>query len=292
MTPRKQDSLIRVRPHRVNLQNVAIESVFPLVSRNYKISATVGVTTVAATPVRDILDTGAGHNLIREEVLPEDWERYRVANALVFNVVGAGGRHLRQKGVVTLVVQLDNLRTHARFLVVTSLAAECILGCQYIDRCVRTIIPKEKRVVLSGDSIIPILRDSEQPVAPGKPVEPVPPATKVRVSRLTTLPPRAECQVWVYCAAPGLRFLQALQKGNALGVYMANGVAEILPMQLFPVRLINTSDRDRKLPKGMIVGHELPHTLGIVAIADQENFSSLEQESSQDRTEAEQYAAM
>jgi hypothetical protein len=42
----------------------------------------------------------------------------------------------------------------------------------------------------------------------------------------------------------------------------------------------------------MIVGHELPHTLGIVAIADQENFSSLEQESSQDRTEAEQYAAM
>jgi Retroviral aspartyl protease len=245
MTPRKQDSLIRVRPHRVNLQNISIESVFPLVSRNYKVPATVGVTTVAATPVRDILDTGAGHNLIREEVLPEDWERYRVANALVFNVVGAGGRHLRQKGVVTLVVQLDNLRTHARFLVVTSLAAECILGCQYIDRCVRTILPKEKRVVLSGDSIIPILRDSEQPVAPGKPAEPVPPATKVRVSRLTTLPPRAECQVWVHCAAPGLRFLQALQKGNALGVYMANVVADILPMQLFPVRLINTSDRDR-----------------------------------------------
>jgi hypothetical protein len=111
-------------------------------------------------------------------VLPEDWERYIVANAPVFNVVGAGGRRLRQKGVVTLVVQLSNLRTHARFLVVTSLAAECILGCQYIDRCVRTILPKEKRVALSDDSVIPILRDSEQPVAPGKPVEPVPPRRK------------------------------------------------------------------------------------------------------------------
>jgi Retroviral aspartyl protease len=292
MTPGKQDSLIRVRPHRVNLQNVPTESAFPLVSRNHKVSATVGVTTEAATPVRAILDTGAGPNLIREEGLPEDWERNRVANAPGFNVVGAGGRLLRQKGVFKLVVQLSNLRTHARFLVVTSLAAECILGCQYIDRCVRTILPKDKRVVLSDYSVIPILRDSEQPVAPGKPVEPVPPTTKVRVSRLTTLPPRAECQVWVYCAAPGLRFLQALQKGNSLRVYMDNGVAEILPMQPFPVRLINTSDRERKLPKGMIVGHALPHPLGIVAVADQEESSSLEKDSSQAQTEAEQYAAM
>jgi hypothetical protein len=187
-------------------------------------------------------------------------------------------------------VQLDNLRTHARFLVVTSLAAECILGCQYIDRYVRTILPKEKRVVLSDDTVITILQDSEQPVAPGKPVEHVPPATKVRVSRLTTLPPRAECQVWVYCAAPGIRFVQAVQKGNSLGVYMANGVKEILPIQPFPVRLINTSDRERKLPKGVIVGHALPHPLSIVAVADQECFSSLEQESSKSQTEAEKYA--
>jgi hypothetical protein len=63
---------------------------------------------------------------------------------------------------------------------------------------------------------------------------------------------------------------------------MVNGIAEILHMQPFPVRLINTSDRERKLPEGMIVGHELPHPLGIVAVADQEQFSSLEQDSSQD----------
>jgi hypothetical protein len=50
---------------------------------------------------------------------------------------------------------------------------------------------------------------------------------------------------------------------------MANGVAEILPMQPFPVRLINTSDRERKLPKWMIDGHALSHPLGIVAVADQ-----------------------
>jgi hypothetical protein len=73
---------------------------------------------------------------------------------------------------------------------------------------------------------------------------------------------------------------------------MANGVAEILPMQPFPVRLINTSDRERELSKVMIVGHSLPHPSGIVAVADQDELSSLEQDSSQARTEAEQYAAM
>ena len=50
-----------------------------MVSRNYKVSATVGVSTVVATPVFAILDTGAGPNLVREDVLPEDWLRYRVA---------------------------------------------------------------------------------------------------------------------------------------------------------------------------------------------------------------------
>jgi hypothetical protein len=63
-----------------------------------------------------------------------------------------------------LVVQLGNLPTHTRFLVVTSLAAECILGCQYIDRYVRTILPKDKRVVLSDDGAIQIILDSEQPL--------------------------------------------------------------------------------------------------------------------------------
>jgi Retroviral aspartyl protease len=162
MTPRKQATLIIFRHHRVNLHTVPTESILTLVSRTYKFSVTVGITTVAATTVRAILDTGAGPNLIREEVVPEDWERYRVADAPFFNVLGAGGRRLRQNGVVTFVVQLGNLPTHARFLVVTSLASQFILCCQYIDRWVRTILSKDKRVVLSDDSVIPIIRDSEQ----------------------------------------------------------------------------------------------------------------------------------
>jgi Retroviral aspartyl protease len=98
------------------------------------------LTTVITTPLRAILDTGAGPNLIREEVLPQDWSRYRVADARLYNIVGAGGKRLLQKGAISLFLQVGNLRTQARFIVVHSLAAECILSCQFIDRHVRSIL--------------------------------------------------------------------------------------------------------------------------------------------------------
>jgi hypothetical protein len=52
-----------------------VEVVCPLATRNYKVSATVGVSATMLTPVSAILDTGAGPTLIRETVLPEDLER-------------------------------------------------------------------------------------------------------------------------------------------------------------------------------------------------------------------------
>jgi hypothetical protein len=51
---------------------------------------------------------------------------------------------------------------------------------------------------------------------------------------------------------------------------MANGIADILPNKPFQVRAINTSDRQREIPKGMILGHVLPHPTGIIALADDE----------------------
>jgi hypothetical protein len=47
--------------------------------------------------------------------------------------VGAGGRRFLHKGNITLTVKLGTIKVQARFIVVESLAAECILGCQFID---------------------------------------------------------------------------------------------------------------------------------------------------------------
>jgi Retroviral aspartyl protease len=162
------------------------EFIYPLKSRNYQVSAAVGVSPAILSPTRDIPDTGAGLNLVRSNLLPDDWERLRVHTAPSLPIVGAGGRRLRQKGTVTIFVELGKLRVKAQFLVVEGLATECILGCQFIKRHVDAILPKEKIVRLSDASVIQILKDSD-PLLPleerVKPPEGT--STKIRASKFT-----------------------------------------------------------------------------------------------------------
>jgi hypothetical protein len=49
---------------------------------------------------------------------------------------------------------------------------------------------------------------------------------------------------------------------------MANALAEILPFRPFRVRVVNSSEKYRKLPKGMVLGNALPHPMGIVALSE------------------------
>jgi Retroviral aspartyl protease len=146
---RREPITILRNPQSVRSDVGKMDVIFPVKSRNYKVSASVGVTTAVLSPVRAILDTGAGPNMIRATVLPEDWERYRVFGAPTLNIVGAGGRRLRQSGTTTLHVEIGGIKFRARFLVMETLAAECILGCQFSNRHVSAILPMEKHVRLS-----------------------------------------------------------------------------------------------------------------------------------------------
>jgi hypothetical protein len=134
--------------------------------------------------------------------------------------VGAGGRRLLQKWNTTLTAQLGMLKVQARFIVVQGLAAECILGCQFIDRQVQAILPREKRVTLANGIVIPILQDYYPHPVAGQPTttKELPPSTKVRVAKMIVRPPRSECVVPVQFAAPGLLFLQARLRDNSTGV--------------------------------------------------------------------------
>jgi hypothetical protein len=98
------------------------------------------------------------------------------------------------------------------------------------------------------------------------PPKELPPSTKVRVAKMIVLPPRSECVVPVQCASPGLKFLQARLRDNVTGVHMANGVAGIWPNEHFTVRVVNTSMKIHRLPKGMVLGHALPHPTSMVAL--------------------------
>jgi hypothetical protein len=54
---------------------------------------------------------------------------------------------------------------------------------------------------------------------------------------------------------------------------MANGAAEILPTQPFTVRVVNTLLKIRRLPKGMVLGHALPHPTAMVALIEDPDVS-------------------
>ena len=247
-------------------------TVFALQSRNYQVSAALGVSPTMVTPMRCIFDTGAGPNIVHLRVLPDNWESYRVADAPPVNLMGAGGRRLHQRGTVSLHVEIGRLRVRAQFLVVQNLAADCILGCQFINRQVQAILPKEKQIRLIDGSSIPILRDIDPLVPRQEPSgPPVVVSTKVRVARFVTIPAHAEVPVQVQCAAPGVRFLQAYHRPHDhTGVSLANGVADIIPLEPFTVRVLNTSGHARVLPKGMVLGHALPHPKQIISLVDVE----------------------
>jgi hypothetical protein len=207
-----------------------VETVYSLTTRNFKVSATVGVTTVVQTPVPAILDTGAGPSLVREAVLPEDWQC----------------RKIRQKEVIILHVEVGQRLLKTKFIVVEELAAECILGCKFINRHVQTTLHKDRKFILSDGSVISILHDSEIHTPQGRQTVKSPElvsSNKVRVAKFSTLTPRSEKHVLVQCAAPGLKILQASLRGQNIGTYMANGVADIVPIRPFWVRVVNTSTK-------------------------------------------------
>jgi hypothetical protein len=107
--------------------------------------------------------------------------------------------------VFTLWVQLGRLRAQARFIVVKKLAAVCILGCEVIDRHVKSIHPKEKQVFLNDGTTVAILHAATHPAMGETDVEcgrkPMP-STKVRIARFAKIPARSESFVVVQCDSP------------------------------------------------------------------------------------------
>ena len=97
-------------------------------------------------PIRGVPDTGAGPNIIRERILPPDW-REHAAKKPIPRVTDASKNAMVLRGVVMLYVRIGNMTTRTHFLVASNLAVNAILGTEFIDRHLRGILPKERRVV-------------------------------------------------------------------------------------------------------------------------------------------------
>jgi hypothetical protein len=119
-------------------------------SHNYKSCVSLCLNPRVVTPVRAFLDTGAGPNLVREDVLPRKWERALIPGLFLHRFNNASGRRMPVKGVVSLVTQVGKLVRRVRFYVVPCLSVPCILGCHFINAHVVGIVPREKYKVVRG----------------------------------------------------------------------------------------------------------------------------------------------
>ena len=224
-------------------------------SQNYKLCVSLGLSLRAVTPVRAVLDTGAGPNLVREDVLPMGWQKFLVPGQALPRVNNASGRRMPVKGVVALTVQVGEMVRRVRFIVASSLSVPCILGCHFINAHVYGIFPRERRVDLREGGSISLLGkfDACRPSQAALSVTPA--SNKVRLARTVAIAPRTEAHVQVVCAVSGLCLLIGDTKLRKSPVSLASGVAEVRPHVPFRVRVINPTHQTSTLPKGMVIGH-------------------------------------
>jgi hypothetical protein len=79
-------------------------------------------------------------------------------------------------------------------------------------------------------------------------------SNKVRIARQNTVPARSEAHLWVVSFLAGMCLIKGNNRVRASPVTMASGVAEVHTEVPFILRLINPSQRDSVLWKGMVVG--------------------------------------
>ena len=228
-------------------------------SRNYKLCVSLGVRSAVLAPVRAVFDTGAGPNLVRDDLLPRGWESLLVPDQPLPRITNASGKRMPVKGVIVLYIQVGGLRTRVRFYVVPGLGVPCILGCNFIDIHVRSIHPKERRVELREGGPIAISTDARLSGTSSAVSREPTPSRKIRIARRTVVPPRTEAHIEVTSACHGLFMVVHNAKPSAPRVTLARGIAEIRAQVPFRVRIINPTTRVQVLPKGMVIGLADPH---------------------------------
>jgi hypothetical protein len=109
------------------------------------------------------------------------------------------------RGVIVLFAQVGGLVKRVRFYVTPGLAVPVILGCGYINLCVKTIHPRERRVELTEGGSVAISNGPDACGAAAVSVRQPTPSTKVRLARRTTVTSRcygALAMCMVGCAGP------------------------------------------------------------------------------------------
>ena len=123
---------------------------------NCKISATVGQKQVLMVAITPVLDSGAGPNLIHLRCVAESW-RPSIKPARSPALIDSSNRAIKVLGEMPLFVRIGAFVGRIPFLVVTSLAVDCILGTTFLDGHVKAIISLQQKVVFHDAPLVALV---------------------------------------------------------------------------------------------------------------------------------------
>lgn len=245
-------------PRWVTMSAYRSDPVCALSLYNYKVEAQIGASRHSLMPVVSVIDTGAGPNLVKAELVPAQVLQSLDSNRQVVNLASASNHRLETLGVVHLIVQVGQQASRHPFVVTRQLSADVILGCTFLDNHVEGIFPRRRYIELASGDIAPILRreskipsmqrSKEDPKLPRGPLKDQVTDNLLRVTKMVVIPPGTEQVVRVSTPCRGLRFLETRPDiYDRKRVAMSNGLAGVRPNVPFDVKVANFSHRPQTL---------------------------------------------
>ena len=265
----------------------------------YVVAGSLGFETRNMRTAHITFDTGAGVNIIRQNMLPAGWQNY-LLNDLELPALGdANGRRLEMLGAVELRVRLGHCVYRTTFYVASRLAVPVIIGTGFMNTHVRAIWCMDQQLQLARNRYrLPILAHGNIP-RPSRTPDESTPAVEVdgdrqpdikhpkstpkkdrplgllkgvplRLAKAVILDPFSQNKVSVVSREGGLLVIEprAQLATNRL-VSASNGIAEAKPNVAFNIFLANFSKRTVRLQKGQIIAQANRTSVGVQDLTPQ-----------------------
>lgn len=259
---RAEGTGILSRPFKPHVDRSFPQSVFVMTRQNYRFNTYIGVDDRSMTSVKAVMDSGAGSNFIRKEILPKVvLDRVKQLPERM-DIRDASNRRVHILGKVRLRVRLGSRAEWVHLHVVQNLGTDVILGCEYLDKHVESIRPRKRLVTLYDGTTVPILR-GQNPSKFFKTMIPEPEADvaratrkqdKVRVQTHVSLKPGSQTWVEAVTTVSGTIWMEPNMKLYTIHECLAsNRVADVEAGKVFRILVANFEERTKQLAKGQVI---------------------------------------
>lgn len=142
------------RPRKRIKRDTKPKTIFSLETRNYKLYASIGVTSHSTKRLVTVLDNGATYGFIKTGELQLRLRKKMQVLIDDVNVSSASGKPVSVCGTINFLDKVGKITKAVRFYAVENLATAVILRWDFCDKYVDTIRPRLKIVHMNNGNTV------------------------------------------------------------------------------------------------------------------------------------------